>query len=439
MNDEQKGPEESADSARSLPRELALLGHRLRRAGAWCWRHGVRLGHWSVARCRTAWGHERSIRARLLCAARLARCAAVLRRGLPSFRQGARQALLLGVVLGLIVASVQFTGNVCFREIEPGSVGVRTSKWGGGGVQMKDFEPGLHLSLPGVHKWHSLPVGTKFLTWQAEAGGRTSTALDVRTLDGTSISLSLCVLYRIQPGQAHRLVSEGHRNTFESQARAMTEQVLLREFGRLRSDDFSRTDVRGQLLAEALAQLNRKLDEIHLLAEEILVDGVGFSPAYEKKLVETQREHQRGRVLVARQLEDQEQQTILRRRSEIDRQLLERRIELDREIEEVRTAGQAQAVDSVRAVIQLESELRANADREYGLLIARGEAALSRAKDLEHRLHGQILTGPGGDHYLALQAARATHLGEVVLDANDPRVPNPLDVAGMVGLFLGGQ
>ena len=213
--------------------------------------------------------------------------------------------------------------------------------------------------------------------------------------------------------------------------------MLLNEFGRLNTEQFSKSDVRAQMLVGALDKLNESFDEIHLVAEQILVEGVGFSPAYEKKLVETQRERQRGRVLVARQLEDQEQQTILRQRSEIDRELLERRIELDREIEEVRVAGQGLAAEKVRTVAQFESERRANADRDYALAIATGEAALARANDLERRLHGEILSGPGGDQYLAVKAARAARLQEVTLDANDPRMPSPLDVSGMVELFGG--
>ena len=46
------------------------------------------------------------------------------------------------------------------------------------------------------------------------------------------------------------------------------------------------------------------------------------------------------------------------------------------------------------------------------------------------------LEGDEGRLYLAVQAARALQLGEVVIDSRDPRLPNLLDLEGATELFL---
>ncbi|MFT7487458.1 MAG: hypothetical protein ACI9F9_003319 [Candidatus Paceibacteria bacterium] len=408
-----------------------VLGHGLTRA-----RDATLLALKSSGRwLRNVWFHLRLVALRARAIERAQSTLVMLQKSLPRLGLIARNGFALGALVALTALSILGLGRFGLRTIDPGTIGVRYSKWDGDGVSMRDFGPGLHLSLPGVHRWYELPAGTGLLSWKAQEGEGAASVLDVRTLDGTSVQLSLTIPYSILDGHAHQLVAQGLRTSFRDQARARAEQVLLNELGALHSEEFSLTEVRRDVLERALLRLNQFLAAIHLEAEAILVDAVAFSPAYEKKLVETQRERQRGRVLVARQLEDTEEQIILRRRSEIDQELLARRMELDREIEDMRAAGQIQAVSKAREVTQFESDLRADADRGYASLLAQGETTLADAFGLERQLHGEILGGSGGEEYLALQAARSARLEGVLLDSNDPRMPNPLDVERMLELF----
>lgn len=417
------------------PRRLRDLRQAILRLFSKLWRALLRASGYGMTKLRAAWVHERSRRLRAGLRTGAQRIRAVVHKAWPVLRRELGFGAKVLVLLFLIVATLFAGGRYASHTIEAGQIGVRATKWGGEGVVAQDFGPGVHLDLPGVHRWYSLPAGTDLLTWRMAAPNRAGKQLDVRTQDGTSISLSLTVPYRIQKGTAHRIVAKGHRGTYQAQALAKTEQVLLNEFSRLRTEEFSRSELRQELLDDALALLNTSLSEIHVQAEDILIDEIRFSEAYEKKLVETQRERQRGRVLEARQLEDQEQQTILRRRHEIDQEVLARRIELDREIEALRAEGQRQAVEAGRSISKYESDRRADAEREYESRIAQGKAQLMRAQGLERRLHAENLAGKGGDRFLALAALQATRLEAVTLNANDPRVPNPLDVSDMVGLF----
>ncbi len=421
-------PKPSATTERRWARLWKAMGEMTRHA----WIGARELARNTRLRIVAIWIHPQALalRARLRRTGQSARAlgAAVM----PRLKRSLRQTVLLGGACALIIALVLGLGRFSLRAIPAGQVGVRYSKWSGEGVSMTDFGPGLHLSLPGVHKWYELPSGSETLSWRPD---QEDGLLNVRTSDGTSVQLALTIPYSIVENEAHLLMAKGLRSTFREQARALAEQVLGNDLGTLSSEDYSQTEVRSALSEQSLTSLNKALAGIHLRAEAILVESVSFSPAFEKKLVETQRERQRSRVLIARQLEDQEQQTILRRRSAIDRELLDRRIELDVEIESVRAAGQAQAAERVREVSKAENELRADADRDYELLIAEGEAALAQTKQEEARFRGQILAGPGGPEYLALEAARSTRFKDVLMDSNDPRVPNPLNLDLMLGLF----
>ena len=203
------------------------------------------------------------------------------------------------------------------------------------------------------------------------------------------------------------------------------------------SEDFADTEKRSAVLASAKEQLDAALAEVHLEADRVLVESIAFSESYEEKLVQTQRSLQRGRVLEADEAKAKEEAVIQRRRNEMDRQLQARRIELDLEIEQLEVASKLMAVETYREVEKYESDLAADADREYERLVAQGKTLVLTAEKLERRLRGEILSGEGGEDYLALQAARATRLEEVVLNANDPRVPNPLEVGDMLELFRG--
>ncbi len=396
----------------------------------------------SVALARAGWSHVRATWS----SERAHACPAALRalieqswtwtrERLPSLRRGG-WALARGAALVLlVVGGLRYGGRLFTHPVEPDRVAVRQSKWGGG-VAARDFGPGLHLSLPGVHDWYDLPAGTQLLEWHMESGQpTTSNPLEVRTADGNVVTLDVVVPYRVLPGEAHRIVAEGRRVTFTGEVRTLVEQALQDQLGLLSLDAFSNSDARAERVASALEQLGTTLAEAHVAAEDVLIGAIGFSPAYEKKLLETQRERQRGRVLEARRIEDLEKRRILDRQLEIDREVQERRIALDRQVEDVLRAGKTEARALTQALAQAEVRRRAEADRGYDELVAAGQAEVERAGGLERQLRAEILSSDGGVRYLTLAAARATNLREVVLNSNDPRTPNPLDIDAMLELL----
>ncbi len=328
-------------------------------------------------------------------------------------------------------------GRLALQRIAPGELGVRVSEWGGEGVAREDFGPGLHLDIPGLHAWHRLPSGTQWVAWRATSRQSPGSMLGVRTQDGNEVLVAVSVPYRIRNGEAHMIVAESNRNTYHSMVSSKTETLLLAELGRLSSEQFIDGDARAEVLASALVKLNESLADVHIVAEQILVEDVRFPAPYEKKLQETQLEKLRGEMLEASRAVSQEERLLSRRKLASQRELQGRRLELDRAIQAVQLAAQAELGALERETASYVAQLRARADREYEQLALAGQAKLLEAEGLEEKLENQVYASDGGKLYLARLAAQATHIEAVTLNASDPDLPNLLDPEEMTRLFIG--
>ncbi|HIG10272.1 MAG: SPFH domain-containing protein [bacterium] len=354
-----------------------------------------------------------------------------------AWRTGGRGFAGAAICGGLVWFLTVAAGRLALHPVRPGEIGVRVSEWGGSGIAQRDFAPGLHLSLFGLHAWHRLPAGTQWVSWRAAGLADSSGLLGVRTQDGNEVLVAVSVPFRILPGQAHRIVTESHRNTYRELTRARSEAVLLTELGKLSSEDFTATDVRREVLVAALAALNESLASVHVVAEAILVEAVRFPGPYEKKLQETQLEKLRGKMLSATQAVSEEEQTVALARREMNSELQARRIGLDMELQRLRLEAEDELEQVQRETEAFVARTRALADREYKRLALEGQAEKLSAKALEAELTQAVYASEGGQLYLAAQAARATHIQTVTLDASDPRVPNLLDPVAMARLFSG--
>ena len=379
-----------------------------------------------------SWGRDRARdpRSRALVSS-LSRAVVGLWRGV------GRRVLRVGLVAGAAMLAVAGAGRSLFVRVAPGETAVRVSEWGGGGVTQEDFGPGLHFGLPGAHAWYRLPAGTEWVSWRATSPTEPGEMLGVRTQDGNELFVAVAVPFHIRAGEAHRIVAESHRNSYRGLVRAKTEALLLTELGRLSSQDFVETDRRREVLEDVLLRLNESLAEVHVEAEAVLVEDLRFPGPYEKKLQENQLEKLRGRMLAASQAVSEEQLVISRRKLEIEGELQARRVELERGILEVRLTGEAELEAQKRATTSFVAEQRALADREFEALELSGLSKVLEAQALEARLEAEVYASEGGALYLAQQAAEATQIRSVTLDASDPRVPNVLDPSEMTRLFVG--
>jgi SPFH domain/Band 7 family protein len=337
-----------------------------------------------------------------------------------------RVAVLILVVEGAVWA---LTGPFVQR-IPPGMVGVRHSQWGAG-VEARDFPAGLHWNLPGLHEWHTIEAGTAFVEF-----GTFSPALELRTPEGNLVGVAVTVPYRLIEGRAHRLVAESLRSSHADIVRAGVEAVLLTELGRASSEDWLDSVKRREVLEAAGVAVGAELERLHVHADRVLLQALRFPQPYEMKLLEIQRGTQRRRLSEASANLKQFQLIVDRGVEENSRAVQRLRDERDLELTRLRSESKREI-----RLFEIESEAsvrteRLAAERTYAERLNEGRAARLTAEVEARGLVDSALEGDEGRLYLAVQAARALQLGEVVIDSRDPRLPNLLDLESATELFL---
>jgi regulator of protease activity HflC (stomatin/prohibitin superfamily) len=332
-----------------------------------------------------------------------------------------------GAVLGAL-----FLG---FQRVPPASIGVLQTQWGGGIVE-RDFEPGLHFGLRGWQSLALLDRRTHFAFFGASEQGARSPMLDLRTKEGNEIKVSALVPYRIVPGEGFMLVRDGLRSTYADLVNATIRDVLMQDLAELTAEDFASTPTRTTRLDATLPRLNALLARYHVRAETIQIHQVEFRGGYEQILQKKQLTRQSALLAKASTLWEQELRV---NPIEEETASSEMRIrgEMDKEIETIFSNGKL-ALSKARAdAKEFDTKRRAEAQAEYERMVAEGDRALAVANALKDSLTNAAYDSPGGRIDLARQGAANLRFQQVVLNANDPRVPTLLDVAQLTAMLLG--
>lgn len=407
-------------------------------------------GQWLAARLRGGWSLAQPLLARavawllprlhhgweLLVA--LVRSAAAgvgtaLRSAYGPVRRTVRLVLASAATAGLLLG----VGSQLFERVPADAIAVRQVQWAGGGVEDRDQEAGLHLSLPGRDLWHELRAGTHLIVFAPTESGGTHARLEVATVEGETCLVSVVVPYRILPGEAHLLVQEGMRTDYPVRAVAICRRVLLEELGTLTAEQFADPEARARVEATALGRLRTELAVAHLEPLDALIGEFFFDETYERKMLERQLESQ-AQLTQASLLERHQQErlnTEERQRQEDAEAAVLREFALREEA--LRDAHAQRLVEVERTARQAREALLAQAEVEALQLRNEGELALAAAEDLRRSLLDAALQSPGGRLYVARQAAQNLRFGRVTLDPSRPEVPTLLDLDQLVGLLVG--
>jgi len=342
------------------------------------------------------------------------------------------------VIAALLAATTVFVGRAFVRRVSPTDHVVRQNNWGANaGVEMADLQPGFHRGIPGGTSWHVIDARTSFLRYGNESEGDSMPALELRTADDLELSLSVSVPFRIQDGQAHRVVADGLKSTYKQSAKTAIEKVLLERFATLRSDEWFSTERRDAVAKDALDAINAKLDRIHVVAEAVLVTGATFPPLYEEKLAEQKLNGQKletDKLFAKRDLQkhllDVEQAAVSRAEAE-----LSATFDLSLELAKIELEGQIQAVTTTAD--SYKTEQRILAENVFAKAVATGQLAVDQAEALKQRLTNEALESTGGRLLLAQEAAGALRFKSIHIDANGPNAPNVLDLDSFVTLLVG--
>ena len=343
-----------------------------------------------------------------------------------------RMALTAVLVAGLALGPVVLFS----KRVRAGTIGVRQSQWGGGGVLERDFAPGLWPSFRGWHSWHQLDGRTHFLSFGYETDGAEHPVLDLRTRDGNVVQISVTVPYRIIPGEGHRIVAEGLKGAYADMVRATSRNLLSQELAELTSSDLANTDLRRTRTEEALPRLNEHLRPFHVRAETIQIHQVFFRMSYESKLQAKQLTRQNALLSEALTLVEEEKRADLIAQ-EIVAEEKRIRAEMDKLIEQEKADAFRRIAELQRETQNLNVQRRSEADAFYEREVAGGQLALDLAEALRNELFQAARDTPGGRVFLAREAASRLRIKSVTLDSSDPSVPSMLDLDEMVRLLVG--
>lgn len=379
----------------------------------------------------------------------------------------------------------------CFISTVPlGTIGVRTSNMSG--VLEADLEPGWHLNISGIHALTLLPSRYLFLDYGTEDGQ----GLQIRTRDNNNVFVDVTVPYRIRPGEAHMIMKAGNHvesgaglYRFQRLAQDTTVSVLREGLANLASSDFYHADTRLKVAAETLAELNRKLEPLHLEAQGVLVRAVTFRDEYEKQLQQIQLNEQNklldgAREKVAKQqqeLDNYELQTNALSNS-LQQDWIKRQADLERayQVGFVDTKGDSTPGSARRALRALTDEqraaLRAEAARildiadaekltegyllgiknieaetlEYkqrvnaesdGIsqrLIAEGAAEIAAVQGEFETKINLLLGSPAGRAYVAYKSAENVKFAETLTFQSTDGIPAVLRLRDFALRFMGG-
>jgi hypothetical protein len=353
-------------------------------------------------------------------------------------------ALVAIVLLALI--SIAF-----IEKINPAEIGVKQNLWGSGGVQDRDYEPGFHLGVLALHKWHRLDRRTHFLTFSTTDAIETGRGLfamgagnsqrrkplDIRTKDNNTAALDVTMTYRIIAGEAHQLVAEGLQNSYKDRVVSTVQSVLREELAQLSPEDFVDTVVRLERAEATLPVLETALRKFHIRPDRLLIRAVRFPAPYEQKLQDRQLKQQLALLEKSKQaVEEALAKTgTIEKVTEAD--VKELVATWDKQLQDAQSTNEVDVAGILGAAGEYDLRTRAEADAEYETLVADGNLAVSRAEALRDELRNAALDTVGGRILQAREAAENLTFESVTLNSNDPGVPTILDLDALVDLLVG--
>ncbi|MEF8843653.1 MAG: prohibitin family protein [Haloarculaceae archaeon] len=241
------------------------------------------------------------------------------------------KALAGGVALLMIVALIG--GVLAYKQVPEGHQGV-TTEWGA--VTGETLDPGAHWKIPimqGVQDVEIRPRTYTMSQTQREGERVTADAVEVKTVNGSTVAVDLTVRYFIEPEQADRFVAEwnNERQMEQRLIRPTIRSVLRDEASSLQTtgEDAIYTQGGREALEEtAIAALRQEFENQPIVLEAVQIRNIDLPDQIDETL--DQKEQAKQQVEVERERVEQERQ-----RAE------QRRVEAEGEADVIETRGEA--------------------------------------------------------------------------------------------------
>jgi hypothetical protein len=353
----------------------------------------------------------------------------------------------------VVFAVMGLVSKGLIEKINPAEIGVKQSLWGSGGIHHEDFEPGFHVGIIGIHKWHHLDRRTHFLTFSStdtvvsgrgyfEVGAHNSQRrppLDIRTKDNNTAALDITMTYRIIPGEANLLVAEGLQHSYLERVISTVQSVLREELAQLTPEDFVDTEIRLARAEQTLPVLKAALRKFHIIPDLLLIRAVRFPDAYEQKLQDRQLKQQLTLLEKSMQLVEEALAKTGTIEKETEADVKELVATWDKQLQDALSTNEVKVAEVLGMAGEYNLRTRATADASYEILIADGNLAVAKAEALRDELRNAALDTVGGRILQARNAAENLNFKSVTLNSNDPSIPSIIDIDALVDILVGSK
>lgn len=338
-----------------------------------------------------------------------------------------RWSTILVSVLILAVA----VAATCLTKVRLHEVGVKVNVLKGG-IAQEDYPPGYYFLLPGVEKMYRLDPTVQTFQW----GGsdKMEEALRPRAKDEYITQFDITILYRVRPGEAHRLVEQVGLDPerIREFVKSKSKQALWDVLGRYRTEDFYNVVKREEARAQAKRQLAAMLARRNLELVDILIRDIQYDPKFEEILVKKQLlDQQRALNIEKAKLERELEKTqSIQRETEAKVRVIEE--EKLQEVANIRAETDAR-VQEIQADAELTAQtLLAEAELYRRSRVAAGELLKTQAQAKGEKAVNEAYLGAGGALLIARQLIDALEFGDIEINTNKV---NPFDVRELLRML----
>ena len=331
--------------------------------------------------------------------------------------------------------------NFAVETIPVGTVGVLTNKFGfldqKQGVVPKDFQPGWHLKIPGIHVWNTFDatVQTLEMTRNPYTGSqRGRDDIRVKSSDGYEVSIDVTLKYRIKEGEANKVIqNSGSGEKYKLIVRDKTQKSCQTILNQMSTEDFYNPTSRRNREKEIKKLLQKTLSKNSIEVVDVLLKDVQFDPQYEQKIQAKKLADQE--VLLNISLEKAEEMRGITRKieKETEMKVIVIKSQLEAEKVAIQNSIKIETAEINSKAKLFATELAADADLYQTEKNAEGQLLIKKAEAEGEKLRNKAMQGVGGSTIVALEAARNLNIDSITVSSMNVDFLNLDEMATKLG------
>ncbi len=307
-----------------------------------------------------------------------------------------RALLVLLTIVAVGLAGVAFF----FGTVVPvGEVGVRKIAFGPGqGLTKKPLYPGFHWTMPGYSTIYTVPQGIRILDFDRDTKNNPAShgALDVPTVDGTTVDIDASVLYRFYPerastnglehgGAADLITQLGVTpQQWDTSLSQMAENQLKRALSGLATAEFYNPEARESRVKLAQEELQKQVAPFGVAIEGVLLRRYTYREEIDQ-------------AIFKKNLQELEMAF-----NKVSGEFAE----AQRDVNRVEADGDVAIKNLEKQGIGEAERIRSEGDLYRREKVAQGDLLVAQARAEVDRLRNEVLSKVGSDVYVALQLAQ---------------------------------